>query len=467
LITATGNITGGNLVTSALVQGATVSASGNVVAGNLNAAGLSLTGNVLSALNVTGNITASIISATGNVVSGNLNTGAISASGNIIGTLATASQPHITSVGTLTSLAVTGNVSPGGIAMSTGNATIGNLYVAGTTTIAGNITQISGNSGQFFGNATSGFNALYAGLPAGFTLLPHSVTNFVSQFNGYSQINNQNQSAGDEATVDWVLTGNNGNDSTYFFDIGYAGSGYDPAVAVLNNALGNILTPNDAYMYTTGNGHVDPSNMVIGTVDPGSYVRFFVGGYYANAQVMQLNAPNLANTVTISGGITVTGNASVAAINNGAANGVGNIGTSSSYFNTVFAKATSAQYADLAEMYVADANYEPGTVLCFGGDNEVTLCDLDMCSRVAGVVSTNPSYLMNSSQQGEFVVAVALTGRVPTKVTGTVAKGDMMVSNGDGSARAEQNPKVGTVIGKALEAFSGDTGVIEVVVGRF
>jgi hypothetical protein len=147
-------------------------------------------------------------------------------------------------------------------------------------------------------------------------------------------------------------------------------------------------------------------------------------------------------------------------------NVAGNIGSSTNYFNTVFAKATSAQYADLAEKYTADAEYTPGTVVAFGGELEVTASTADADRRVAGVVSTNPSYIMNGGLEGTNIVTVALTGRVPTRVTGTVRKGDLMVSNGDGTARAEANPQVGTVIGKALENFDGTTGVIEVVVGR-
>jgi len=147
-------------------------------------------------------------------------------------------------------------------------------------------------------------------------------------------------------------------------------------------------------------------------------------------------------------------------------NGVGNIGAVGSTFNTIFAKATSAQYADLAEMYEADQQIEPGVVVCFGGTKEVTTCEADACRKIAGVVSTNPSYLMNSAQPGEHVVAVALTGRVPVQVTGIVRKGDMMVAAGNGRARAEADPKMGTVIGKALEDFDGQEGVIEVVVGR-
>jgi len=125
-------------------------------------------------------------------------------------------------------------------------------------------------------------------------------------------------------------------------------------------------------------------------------------------------------------------------------------------------EATSAQYADLAEMYAADGDIEPGTVVSFGGTAEVTTCTEDGDRRVAGVVSSDPAYLMNSKAAG---VPVALQGRVPCKVTGVVRKGDMMVAAGNGAARAEADPKMGQVIGKALEDSDGDA-VIEVVVGR-
>jgi hypothetical protein len=173
-------------------------------------------------------------------------------------------------------------------------------------------------------------------------------------------------------------------------------------------------------------------------------------------------------TGNITGGnLTVsTGTITVGNIVNANGNAVGNIGSSSNYFNTIFGKATTAQYADLAEVYAADTDYEPGTVLVFGGAQEVTISTADSSRRVAGVVSTNPAHLMNATLESEHKVAVALTGRVPTRVTGTVRKGDMMVSTGDGRARAEAEPLSGSVIGKALEDFDGAEGTIEIVVGR-
>ena len=124
-----------------------------------------------------------------------------------------------------------------------------------------------------------------------------------------------------------------------------------------------------------------------------------------------------------------------------------------------------ATYADLAEKYVADAAYEPGTVLDLGGKFEVTAAGMKS-RRIAGVVSTNPSYILNKDCQGEHVVVMALQGRVPCKVKGTIRKGDMLVSYGAGYACADENPVLGSVIGKAMEDFDGAEGVIEILIGR-
>ena len=174
--------------------------------------------------------------------------------------------------------------------------------------------------------------------------------------------------------------------------------------------------------------------------------------------------------VTTAGIITVNSGSAVTAIVNGAANAVGNIGSSTTYFNRLFAQATTALYADLAEMYTTDAEYEPGTVLIFGGNQEVTMSTETHDHRVAGVVSTNPAHIMNSGLQGEHTVAVALTGRVPVSVIGNISAGDRVVtSNRAGVAEALDMTRYqpGVIIGKALQSYSGNgVGVIEVVVGR-
>jgi hypothetical protein len=123
-------------------------------------------------------------------------------------------------------------------------------------------------------------------------------------------------------------------------------------------------------------------------------------------------------------------------------------------------------YADLAEYYAADKHYPAGTVLDFGGECEVTLAGIES-NRIAGVVSADPAYVMNGMIHCDYPATLALQGRVQCKVKGKVYKGDMMISAGDGFAKAAiAEPKMGTVIGKALQNFDGGEGIIEVVVGR-
>jgi hypothetical protein len=126
-----------------------------------------------------------------------------------------------------------------------------------------------------------------------------------------------------------------------------------------------------------------------------------------------------------------------------------------------------ATFADLAEWYGADAEYESGTVLIFGGASEVTLTTISNDSRVAGVVTTDPAYIMNVGQEGTRA-CIALQGRVPVKVTGTIRKGDMLTTSSiPGYACKAMNPTVGTIIGKALENKDDPgTGTIQVAIGR-
>ena len=122
----------------------------------------------------------------------------------------------------------------------------------------------------------------------------------------------------------------------------------------------------------------------------------------------------------------------------------------------------------MAENYLGDEQYKPGTVVVFGGAAEITITSTKGDHRVAGVVSTNPAHLMNSHCEGDNVVAVALQGRVPCNVIGKVAKGDMLVaSNVPGYAIVNNTPGVGSVIGKALgDKLDGERGTVEVVVGK-
>lgn len=103
-----------------------------------------------------------------------------------------------------------------------------------------------------------------------------------------------------------------------------------------------------------------------------------------------------------------------------------NLGSTTAWYNNVYGVAIQAKYADLAERYVADEEYEPGTVVIFGGSQEITVTHEFADTRVAGAVSTNPAYLMNATEPG---LPIALRGKVPVKVFGPVSKGDCLVTS--------------------------------------
>ena len=128
--------------------------------------------------------------------------------------------------------------------------------------------------------------------------------------------------------------------------------------------------------------------------------------------------------------ITLSSTPEVSAILKTGTNGTGNIGQTGNRFGTIFGTATTAQYADLAEKYTTDVEYEAGTVLAvaINGDAEATQT-WQSGQRVLGVISTNPAFLMNDDADGQ---AIALRGRVPVKVVGPIRKGQPLICNQDG-----------------------------------
>ena len=126
------------------------------------------------------------------------------------------------------------------------------------------------------------------------------------------------------------------------------------------------------------------------------------------------------------------------------------------YVNIMHGTATSAYYADLAEIYISDQDYPPGTVVRVGGIKEITAITTSDCY-VLGAISTHPAYLMNNSVEG---LPVALTGRVPMLVAGPVKKGDPIWPHTDGQGWNIDN-------GRAPFAFAledGGPGLVECVI---
>jgi hypothetical protein len=171
---------------------------------------------------------------------------------------------------------------------------------------------------------------------------------------------------------------------------------------------------------------------------------------------------------SLTGNLVVTGSVGVGSLINNNANGVGNIGSSSGYFDVVFATASRAQYADVAERFAADDMYDAGTVVELGGSAEITRSCTELSDIVFGVISTRAAYLMNDGAGSDDThPPVAMTGRVPVKVIGQVLKGDRLVSAGNGHARSAKAGEATAfnVIGRALrDKLNTETGTVEAIV---
>ena len=204
-----------------------------------------------------------------------------------------------------------------------------------------------------------------------------------------------------------------------------------------------------------GSGNVSISatiaanSVALGTDTTGNYV----GAGATSGSGISGSVSSEGGTFTVTSNATSANTANTIVFRDGSGNFSAGVITGTS---------TSARYADLAEKYDADEPIEPGTVVHFAGEGKVAECDTANCKTVAGVISTDPAYLMNSALDGG--VELALTGRVPCKVTGVVNAGDLMVSAGNGRAMANNDAGIGTVIGKAIEANEGGDGVIEVLI---
>lgn len=178
--------------------------------------------------------------------------------------------------------------------------------------------------------------------------------------------------------------------------------------------------------------------LLVRTTTNSSVVRKFVQG----------NSIEIINPTGAGGDVTIglALNPTVSSVTKSGTTGVGDIGQTDNRFNVIYGRSTSAQYADLAERYTTDQDYEPGTVMvvAVAGEAEATAC-FQTGQRVMGVISTNPAFTMNDEIDGQ---AIGLTGRLPVKIVGPIRKGQTIISNQDGKAMAGDGPNV---FGQALE----------------
>lgn len=137
--------------------------------------------------------------------------------------------------------------------------------------------------------------------------------------------------------------------------------------------------------------------------------------------------------------------------------------------NVVHATSTAAQYADLAERYAADEPMEVGDVVELGGSQEITKCVDEKSTRVFGVVSEAPAFLMNKDAgNNDSHPMIALKGRVRVKVKGPGHAGERLVSAGNGEAKVAKLDECTafSVIGRLIKTkYSSITELTECVIG--
>jgi hypothetical protein len=507
-LAVTGNASAGNIST-----GGVLSVTGNANVGNIGATNgvftnVSGNGAALTALNasnissgtlaqarlanasVTLGNTALTLGSTVTTVAGLTSVtsttfvGALTGAATTAGTVTTAAQPNITSVGTLSSLAVTGNASAGNLSTGgtlsvTGNANVGNIGAAAAV-----FTSVSGN-----GAALTALNA--SNISSG-TLDQARLANSSLTVNGTSislgGSGTITANTTQTLTLGTYLTGtsfNGGTAVTATVDATSAATASKVVARDVNGSFaGNVITATSFSGSGASLTDLNAGNLSSGTVPSarlsGSYSISVTSATTAGT-VTTAAQPNITSVGTLTS-LSVTGNVSAGnLVSTGTVGGTGatllgttlttgansTAGTITGNWTLSAGSRWNATYADLAEKYTADADYQPGTVLVFGGEYEVTLANEENSHRVAGVVSTDPAYTMNANCPGAHTAMLALQGRVPCLVKGKVAKGDILVAGLDGHAIVNNMARAGTIIGKSLENFDGESGVIEVAVGRF
>jgi hypothetical protein len=394
-------------------KGITVSNSADTVfAGNVRNTGnvvITSGGATTAVIQPTGALITGFHSVTGNVIAGNVTTaGLVTATGNIV---------------------TAANVVASGFATVTGNVTGGNIVTAGLITAVGTITSTANVAG---GNITTGGQVSAGGNITGGNVIA------VTRVSGASLSVSGNVDSGNLRSAGLLSVAGNVTSAANVSGQFFIGNGSQ----LTGLSLGVSVTK---FVNGTTEGNIGATN---------GNINFNVGG--------------VSNVVVIDTSTVYANVVSVNSIAKTGTNAVGNIGSSSNYFNQVFATATTALYADVAERFAADEVMAPGTVVELGGVNEITRATTDLSENVFGVISTKPAYTMNGGAGDDDThPKVAMTGRVPVNVIGYIKKGDRLVSAGNGLARAAKPGEATAfnVIGRALiDKPTPEQGTIEAIV---
>jgi hypothetical protein len=443
-IFANSQVASTSTTTGALVVNGGAGISGTVYAGSVNAPIGTGTANSGAFTTIT---STGIINASGNIVAGatthsvGITTGALVVKGGvgIAGNLYVGGSINNTPIGvygsSIGNFISIGDQGPGyGIftRLQINNTTASANLTTGAVIVAGGV----GVSGNVYANGMYANNIGFAnGAPFVSTAIANTADITANIPSG--------PSVGVSLTTTGVTAGTYGN-VTYYPIVTVDSKGR--ATSVASQVINLPLTGTSGTGAANGSLTFAGSSGVTATVSGGTVT-------IATPQDVRTSAAPTFAGINVSAAIVPTGNATV------------NLGSPTAWFNNIYGVSSQAKYADLAEKYTSDSDYTPGTVLVFGGAQEVTIAAEFADTRVAGAVTTDPAYLMNAELDG---VAIALRGRIPVNVIGKVAKGDLLVtSTTPGCAVSVGNDKTygPAVFAKALNNKENDgIGQIEAVI---
>ena len=315
----------------------------------------------------------------------------------------------------------------------------------GTTTASSWITLAQSGSG---GTTTFGTVNVTGTLTAGNLSTSGNVTGLNGIFTNISASGNANIATGNITTADigttntqFISTGANATGGTIQGTWTLNGGGTANTVAGTSLLVQN---GNVQIGYTGGALGIRTDNYYYANGTPVSFAGTYNNGnvfdYLTGGNSVSRFAGTIAPSSVTTANITTSGNTVAGQI-------TGN-------WTLTSGSRLLATYADLAERFEADAYYDAGTVVELGGDKEITSVRYELSDDIFGVISDSAAYLMNSGAGNDTThPPVAMTGRVPVKVTGIVKKGDRLVSAGNGIARAAKAGEATAfnVIGRALE----------------
>lgn len=305
-----------------------------------------------------------------------------------------------------------------------GNISVSGSIAANSLTVANEISSDSvATNSLTVSNSANIANATLSGTTTIASLTTTAITTGSAATNG-------------SLTGTWTLSGNgvaNGVNGTAL----WATDGN-----IVISGAGNIGIRTDYYYYANG-------------------TQIPLGGTYGDSNVAVYLPTYAANIGPVGGAAVFNGRT----LSTGANTTTGNI---TGQWSLTAGSRLTATYADLAERFAADANYEPGTIVELGGEKEITIVKDELSEKVFGVVSNTAAYLMNAnSGEDDTHPAIALAGRVSVKVVGIVKKGDRLVSAGNGVARAANSGEITAfnTIGRSLiNKDTEDNGIVEAVV---